>query len=112
MSTFQRTVTAVSVVVFLFVVALMAIAMWRSRYNDVFPPIIGACPDYWEAISHKGKGIICKNIHGLGVCNAKDAEVDFSGPEWNQGKCPKARWARKCGLTWDGILGPDSNECR
>jgi len=72
----------------------------------------GCCPDritaktdtYGTACPTK-----CYNTHKLGTvsptCSSVPFEMDFSGNEYTgkSGLCNKRKWAKRCGLTWDGI---------
>jgi hypothetical protein len=51
----------------------------------------------------------CYNKHQLGTvsstCPSIPTEMDFSGDEYKgtPGLCKKQKWAKQCGLTWDGV---------
>ena len=48
--TFQKTVLAIATVILVLFLIILAIILWTSRNDLQFPPEIGTCPDYFEAI--------------------------------------------------------------
>jgi hypothetical protein len=104
---FQKIVLIVSAVFLVIMLIVIGVLLYKNKFTEVFPPIISNCPDYWEDKSN-GNSSNCVNIKGLGTCGVKSK--DFSGPDWtsNAGLCNKARWARNCNLTWDGITNNPS----
>lgn len=104
---FQMIVLIVAVVILIIMLTVIIIALYNKKYKQVFPPVISNCPDYWEDKS-SGDSSNCVNIKGLGTCGVKSK--DFSGTDWtsSNGLCNKARWARNCNLTWDGITNNPS----
>ena len=95
MNEFNRIVMITAIVILIICLILIAVALHGHKTSNVFPPIIGDCPDYWEA-SPEG----CDNIYNLGNDTAACQGQNFD--ELNTG-CIKQQWARKCNLTWDGI---------
>ena len=104
---FQMIVISISVIFLIIMLVIIGIAMYKKKYTQVFPPIVSNCPDYWEDKSI-GNSSNCVNIKNLGTCGVKSK--DFSGTDWtsNEGICNKAKWARNCNLTWDGITNNSS----
>ena len=104
---FQMIVLMVSSIFLVIMFIILIIALYKKKYSQQFPPIISNCPDYWEDKSI-GNSSNCVNIKGLGTCGVKSK--DFSGSDWTskEGICNKARWARNCNLTWDGITNNPS----
>ena len=104
-SSFQSIVASIALILFFVTIILVGIAIYHHRTDIKYPPVTGTCPDYWTDISDpkNPNKVVCKNIHNLGTCNK--SEMNFSSGIWN-GKdsiCNKAKWARQCNLTWDGI---------
>ena len=99
---FQKIVLIIAAILLIIMFVIIIIVLSKLRYSQKFPPIISNCPDYWEDKS-MGNSSNCVNIKGLGTCGTKS--MDFSGTQWTskEGLCNKARWARYCNLTWDGI---------
>jgi hypothetical protein len=72
----------------------------------------GCCSDYVTAkTDEEGTNCPskCYNSHQLGTvsstCPSIPSTMDFSGDEYKgtTGLCAKKKWAKQCGLTWDGI---------
>jgi len=57
----------------------------------------------------------CYNVHTLGKtsssCPSVPTEMDFTGDTYTgpSGICNKRKWAKQCGLTWDGITDVNMN---
>jgi len=101
---FQKIVLAISAVLLILVLLMFGYALYNKRYEDKFPPVQAECPDYWE-VHRGGDGIpMCVNVKELGSANCQK-EMDFSKFPFigSDGRCNKQKWARKCGVTWDGI---------
>ena len=105
--TFQTIVLLISAIILVTLLVIVAIIVYRKKFSETFPPIIATCPDYWEDKSI-GDSSNCINIKGLGTCGV--TTKDFSGSNWTSasGLCNKAKWARHCNLTWDGITNNPS----
>jgi hypothetical protein len=101
---FQKIVLAVSIIVFIVVLVFIGLALRKANKEKTWPPIVGSCPDYWE---DTGNG--CYNKMSLGKCNIPTADdknlMKFNVPPYNSsdGACAKAKWAKDCGIEWDGI---------
>lgn len=53
-------------------------------------------------------GAVCVNVKKLGKCPATNGNYlvkDFTGPSFEgpKGDCSKYKWAKECGISWDGI---------
>lgn len=111
--TFQKVVMVVALILLVICLILIGIALYRHRFKEKYPPVVGTCPDYWEDVSKpKDRGVTCKNTLGLGSnqgasgCPGKGGTQEFSSIGYWHGKsgiCNKAKWAKSCGLTWDGV---------
>ena len=100
---FQQLVLLVAVIILVVVLVFIGIALYKARHSVVFPPVVGSCPDYWEEQEQNGVSV-CVNTLGLPIGSCK-SPMNFSVPPYNgpDGACRKAKWARDCNLTWDGI---------
>jgi len=100
---FQKTVMIVSVILLICALIMIGVALYKQKNSDdvIFPPVVSDCPDYWVNES-KDNNIVCVNEKKLGDC---DKDMDFSLQPWvgTSGLCNKFKWARKCGITWDGV---------
>ena len=115
--TFQSIVMTISTIILIIALCLIGLSLYRQKYKSDYPPVIANCPDYWIDKSDSGNGSKC-NIPNfsetdrekyLGIqsqCMPKDDNgVDFSIPYYSgaDGLCNKAKWAKSCNLTWDGV---------
>lgn len=101
---FQKIVLVVAIIVFIVALVFIGIGLKKTNTEKSWPPIVSSCPDYWE---DTGKG--CHNKLGLGKCNLPTYTdknlMDFNVTPYNtgDGACAKAKWAKDCGVAWDGI---------
>ena len=112
---FQKAVLTIAIVFLIILLVLIGVALSQSSADQEWPPIVGACPDYWVDLS--GNGEKCLNSHSLGECNIP-TDSDKNTKNFNQapyngtdGTCAKYRWADKCKVTWDGITYGVTNPC-
>ena len=108
---FQKITVIVAIVMLILCLIFIGISLYNEKYNSQYPPVIADCPDYWIDTSN-GDGANCVNIKNLGKsgCNK---DMDFSKDEWQGevGLCRKAKWAKGCDLTWDGITNAADDPC-
>ena len=101
---FQKIVLVVAIIVFIVALVFIGMGLNKANKEKSWPPIVGSCPDYWE---DTGKG--CYNKLSLGKCNIPTYDnrnlMDFNVTPYNtsEGACAKAKWAKECGVAWDGI---------
>lgn len=113
---FQMIVLYTAIIIFIIFMIFIGVILYNQKYSSVFPPIISSCPDYWidqqdeNTTTSQGQSIdtlnkqTCYNIKNLG--NASCSRImNFSEDYWQGtvGECRKYKWAKECGLTWDGI---------
>lgn len=108
MDSFQRIVTIIAIINLVICFIVIAVVLLRSKRSEVWPPMVGDCPDYW--IDASGNGSQCINVKDLGTCNSNPgpdghSTMDFSVSPYtgSSGLCGKYLWANACGVTWDGI---------
>ena len=112
---FQKIVLTIAVILLIVALVFIGISLGQAKANEVWPPIVGECPDYWVDLS--GNGAMCINTHSLGTCNIPTADdknsMDFSVNPFSgsDGTCAKYTWANGCGVTWDGITSGIANPC-
>lgn len=120
MASFQGIVIIVAILLLIIALILIGLLMAKSKNTEQWPPLIGACPDYWMDTS--GNGSNCVNVKDLGTpkCNASVTDLngahltmDFSTDEYtgDQGLCNKYNWATGCSVSWDGITYGVPNPC-
>ena len=101
-NTFQSIVMTIATVLLIICLTLIGISIYNNKYNLAYPPVVADCPDYWLDESD-GDASKCVNVKNLGTCDVR--EMDFSKSMWTgtNGICNKAKWAKACNLTWDGV---------
>jgi hypothetical protein len=98
---FQQIVVMVAAIILIGLLTWIGYGMYESEHNAKFPPISSDCPDYW--VTNKNG---CVNIKHLGSCNnGQNNTMDFNKPPFvgKNGICAKSDWARRCGVTWNGV---------
>ena len=115
---FQKLVLTIAILLLIVMLIVIGIALSKSNARDVWPPIVGQCPDYWVDLS--GNGSACFNSHSLGRCNIPLDQKDKTKSTMNfnqmpftgdNGLCSKYNWATACKVTWDGITSGVKNPC-
>lgn len=117
MNTFQNSVLIIALVIFIIVVILIGVVLVNGRNSEVWPPLIGDCPDYW--VDMEGDGAKCVNVKDLGTCkNSPNKIGGHTYMNFNQapftgsnGDCARYQWANGCDVSWDGITYGVTNPC-
>jgi hypothetical protein len=103
---FQRSVVLIATVILIGTLTFIGISINRQSRNEIYPPVVADCPDYWEAEPSNGDPTkpICKNTHNIGSSNCPTT-MNFNSGEFvgEGGLCEKQKWAKNCNLTWDGV---------
>ncbi len=96
---FQTAVLSIATIIFIFMMIIIAIMIKQAKSNQLWPPYIPECPDYYE-VDADGK---CDNVKGLG--NNCSNPADFSSERFKgvRGRVNKCKWAKDCGVAWDGV---------
>lgn len=106
---FQQIILYISTILLILVLVMFGFALSNKKHDEKYPPVQSECPDYWE-VKRGGDGVpMCENVKKLGHPNCQ-TEMDFSKPNFKgpHGDCNKQKWARACGLTWDGVTNDPS----
>ena len=89
----------------------------KSLFANKFPPIISDCPDYWDVSYNSDNEIICQNNSTINVGNGSTDCNDYlidkfkeNGTGENDVLCSKHKWAKNCGIVWDGVTN-NSDPC-
>jgi len=112
---FQKIVLTVAIIVLIVVLVLIGMSLSKASTDETWPPIVGACPDYWVDLS--GNGEQCFNSHNLGKCNISSEgnknTMNFNQNPFNgtDSTCSKYKWATSCKVNWDGITSGIQNPC-
>lgn len=112
-ATFQKIVLTIAIVLLIITLIIINMTLTASKSSANWPPMVTECPDYWTDLS--GDKALCFNSKDLGKCNHPSFDsnnnpnhssaVDFSKPAFSgaDAQCAKQRWAKSCGVAWDGI---------
>lgn len=101
---FQKIVLLIATIILIIVLVMFGIALKNKKEDDKYPPVQSQCPDYWDMNRNKNGSVYCENTKHLGNDKCQKS-VDFFKPPYVglHGKCNKQKWAKTCGITWDGI---------
>jgi len=102
MEGFQKTVLVIAIIFLLICLIVISLLLIKNKKQQLWPPIISNCPDYWLDLSDNGSK--CVNIQNLGTCKSTTT-MDFSVAPYigSNGDSQKYNWAKGCGVTWDGV---------
>ena len=99
---FQIIVIIVATIILILMLTFIGYVLHAQRSNLKFPPVTGECPDYWVSKDNE-----CTNPKNLGKC-AGSKKFNSKTYQGHDGDCAKSKWAKHCGLTWQGITNnPD-----
>ena len=106
---FQRIVLTIAIVCLIFWLTIIGILLYYQQAQAEWPPEISQCPDYWD-VAPDGS---CKVNAALG--NAGNGScVSYTPPASNSqsARCTRQKWARGCGIYWDGITDLTADVCK
>jgi hypothetical protein len=112
---FQQIILTIAIIILIIVLVIIGLTLSKTSQTEMWPPVIGACPDYWVDLS--GNGSECLNSHNLGTCNLPSDKntnaMNFNQAPFNgsTGNCSKYKWSNECKVTWDGITSGVKNPC-
>jgi len=97
------------------VLGILAFIMYYAKKNQLYPPIVQVCPDYYT-LSTDGRcnydpdawTVPQQSIDTTESCRNPNFSRDVftnnpNGYGPTSGACRKQKWAQECGVTWDGI---------
>lgn len=111
------------VIIFAILATALLIYLLLETYNKIRKQLYAKdkvkyeqlCPDYWEVVEQKFDdagntiSVECKNVHKMGKCAVEgrntfifEDEI-FTNPETRD--VSKCKWAKRCGVTWQGFDG-------
>ena len=99
MDQFKKTVLMIALTIFLGMLLIMALIIKNSYKNQIFPPEVARCPDYWEPTESK-KCKATANNKGTYSMGALSKELFDDTPT---GRIENCNWARDNKVNWDGI---------
>ena len=116
MEGFQKFVLFAAIIILIITLVFIGMALNFST-DQKWPPMIPTCPDFWQ-IDGSGNNTTCINVKNLGTCPPQSGDAHltmnfntstFAG---SNGLCAKYNWAKKCGISWDGITYGVANPCQ
>lgn len=109
LNSFNRTVLIITVILVIIALIITGILILKSLREQKFPPIVGDCPDYWDVKKESStNNINCVNKTTVNTgksnidCNVYPVS-NFIGNTPQDVICKKFKWAKRCGIIWDGI---------
>jgi hypothetical protein len=116
MDGFQKIVLFAAIIILIIALVFIGISLTYAS-NKSWPPMTPQCPDYWM-IDGSGNDSKCINAKDLGTCPAQSGDnhltMNFNSSAFtgSNGMCAKYTWAKKCGVSWDGITYGVNNPCQ
>jgi hypothetical protein len=117
MEGFQKFVLYGAIIILIISLVIIGSALANAKDTKVWPPIVPNCPDYWT-IDGSGNNARCINMKDLGTCSST-GENNHLSMNFNESPfvgtnemCSKYTWAKKCGISWDGITYGVNNPCQ
>jgi len=117
MEGFQKIVLYSAIIILIIALVIIGISLSQAKSTQVWPPIVPNCPDYWTAEGSENNAT-CINLKNLGTCKAtgqnKHLTMNFNTAPFagENASCAKYTWAKKCGVSWDGITYGVNNPCQ
>ena len=116
MDGFQKFILFAAIIILIIALIVIGIALSYST-DTTWPPMTPDCPDWWIS-DGSGNLATCTNVKDLGTCPPQSGQkhliMNFNGPAFtgSNGTCAKYTWAKKCGVSWDGITYGVNNPCQ
>tara|TARA_B100000035_G_C20658800_1_gene404364 strand:- start:165 stop:536 length:372 start_codon:yes stop_codon:yes gene_type:complete len=118
LTTFNKITLIVSTIILIITLIFMIFYISDSLKNNNYPPVISDCPDYWDIKRDDNDNIICQNNSninkGNGISNCNNYNIALfneRGTTYDDIKCAKYNWAKKCNLSWSGVTN-DKDSCK
>lgn len=126
MNEFNTMVLNIAIIVFIITLVVVGIILYYSVRNSTFPPFDTVCPTYYtvdgsncvwnenlysEAVSTSPKyPAIATQGSGDGCTRVSIDTFYGNGFDRDEVLCAKNRWAKQCGVFWDGVTN-NSDAC-
>jgi len=116
MESFQQFILFSAIIVLIITLIFIGMALSYSK-DQKWPPMTPECPDYW-IVDGSGNNATCINMKDLGTCPPRSGDqhlrMDFNSAAFKGANemCAKYTWAKKCGVSWDGITYGVNNPCQ
>ena len=116
MESFQKIVLFAAIIILIITLVFIGVSLSYSK-DTQWPPMTPECPDYW-LVDGSGNNTTCINVKDLGTCPAasgdKHLKMNFNTTAYTGANslCAKYTWAKRCGVSWDGITYGVNNPCQ
>jgi hypothetical protein len=116
MEGFQKIILFAAIIILIIALVFIGIVLSYTK-DEQWPPMTPQCPDYW-LVDGSSNNAVCINVKDLGTCppenQDKHLKMDFNSSAFtgSNSMCAKYTWAKKCGVTWDGITYGVNNPCQ
>lgn len=116
MEAFQKFVLFGAIIILIIALIFIGVALTYAK-DQQWPPMTPECPDYW-LVDGSGNNTTCINMKDLGTCppqsGDKHLKMNFNSSAFTGSNemCAKYTWAKRCGVSWDGITYGVSNPCQ
>lgn len=113
---FYKTTFTIMIVVLIICLAIVGTTIAYSNDNVKYPPITSECPDYYKKLESGecDSQVTDINTNPDNGCTRVDFSSDSFPNKDNGGMgpasalCEKKKWAKRCGVNWDGITTNDN----
>lgn len=119
---FYKTTFTIMIVVLIICLAIIGTTIAYSNDNVKYPPITSECPDYYKKVDtncvsqvtdinripnyiNNGTSISCTSVD---FSSDTFPNKDNGGMGPMSALCGKKKWAKRCGVNWDGITTNDN----
>ena len=116
MEAFQKIILFGSIIILIIALVFIGVSLSYTK-DQQWPPMTPECPDYWT-LTGSGKNATCVNVKNLGTCRPgrgdRHLRMNFNVPAFTGSNelCAKYNWAKRCGVSWDGITYGVNNPCQ
>ena len=118
LSDFHKSILIIATLSLIAGLVIIGFLLYKSIYEESYPPIISECPDYWDVSYNNTTGSVnCVNTiqinNGSGTSNCMSyptSEFQTNGDSLEEVLCKKYEWAKKCNIVWDGVTN-NSKPC-
>lgn len=113
MANFQKMTLIVAGILLLVCIVVIVLIFLFPNTEQVWPPMVPNCPDYFKDIN--GDGSKCQNDLLLGTCGIDPSNnfINFTDVKYigSNSACEKYNTAQNCQISWDGITYGVKNPC-
>ena len=103
---FYKIIIYLAIIILIFMLIFVGLQMQITAKKYFFPPNLSNCPDFYtnkDGVCVPTYVITKNDIPSCTSNNFKDDKYNNPGMGPNSGICEKKKWAKNCGVNWDGI---------